>query len=640
MRKKKIMTAVMAALLSVTTICGGINAYATESEAVYVGEDSFLEIEFGDEGCVYSILEDGTVRIDYYDSDRTEIVLPDEIDGKKVTAIGEYGLSENETVEKVVVPDGVTTIGNQAFKNCTNLKEVVLPESIESFGKSVFYNCDSLESIEIPAKATNIGSSMFSDCDNLKEVKIPESVTSIEMYAFSGCESLENVEIPANVTTIGEYAFRDCTNLKNVYLNEGLVTIEKYAFDGCKSIEQITIPESVTSLGNGAFYHCYNLKNVEILGSLTEISAHTFYECRSLESIAIPEGITIIESSAFYNCFGLKEAKLPETLTTIGHKAFYNCTNMKSIYIPRSVTTIDSFAVGYYEDEYWEDGENWLGSFPIKDFIVYGYKGTEAEQLDLMFTFVALDAEDETTEVEIEEATKETATEAETTTEKVAEVTTTENKTTEKVTEEEKATKEEIITEEVTTEQTTTSSTDNSGIKLEGVEDDVRLEVSASSDDEVKKANVAAKAVDALTGKELLVLDLKLYKGDKTVQPDGKIKITLPVTELFKNGEFVGVYRLDGDSLTFLGVSPVTDGYVTFETDHFSTYVFAKTSVAEDEIVQETEEETKIADKEDATVDGKTQTGDNTPVEAIIISIVALIGGVIIMSANKKVDIE
>lgn len=608
MRKKKLMTVVITALMSVTTICGAKNMYAAGIEPVY--EEAFYEVEFDDGACIYSILEDGTIRIDYYDSDRTEIVLPGEIDGKKVTVIGEYGLYENKTVEKVTIPDGVTIIGNKAFENCTSLKEVEFSETIESFGNSVFYNCDSLEYVELPANTTNIGSSMFSDCDNLKEIVIPKEVTDIEMYAFSGCESLERIVIPANVTYIGEYAFKDCENLKNIELNEGLKTIEMYAFDSCKSLEEITIPNSVTTLGKGAFYACSNLKEIEILANLNEISASTFYECRSLENIDIPEGVTEIGNSAFYNCFALKEAKLPETLTTLGHKAFYNCTDMKSIYIPGNVTYEDGFAIGYYEDEYWEDGENWLGSFPIKDFIIYGYRGTKAENMALMFTFIALDSEEEiTTELQPteEKESKEEATTEETTVEKSSQ----------------KETAQEEITEQVKTSK--------HDVKVEGVAEDVRLEISQSSEDEIKKVNKAAMAVDVLTGKKLLVLDLKLYKNNKNIQPDGKIKITLPVEELYKNGEYVAVYRLDSDRLTYLGTSSVTENAITFETDHFSTYVFAKLSVMEAQT-----EEITVADTENATVDGKTQTGENKVTKIIIISMIAFVGGAVLVITKLK----
>lgn len=57
-----------------------------------------------------SDLEDGTAAIQSYKGEESVIEIPAEMDGKKITAIGKGAFEENESVEKVIVPDGVELI--------------------------------------------------------------------------------------------------------------------------------------------------------------------------------------------------------------------------------------------------------------------------------------------------------------------------------------------------------------------------------------------------------------------------------------------------------------------------------------------------------------------------------------------------
>ena len=61
---------------------------------------------------------------------------------------------------------------------------------VTSIGERAFYDCDSLESIVIPNGVTTIGNSAFYECYSLKSIVIPNSVTTIGNYAFTDCYSL------------------------------------------------------------------------------------------------------------------------------------------------------------------------------------------------------------------------------------------------------------------------------------------------------------------------------------------------------------------------------------------------------------------------------------------------------------------
>ena len=188
-------------------LAAGVIATSTVPVTIHnVYADSNYQYTIGSSTLSYTITDNDEIEIISYDGTDATLVIPDEIDGKKVTAIG-----------------------YEAFKGCSGLT-----------------------SITIPASVTSIGYYAFGYCSGLTSITIPDSVTTIEGYVFYGCRGLTSITIPDSVTSIGYSAFYDCPNLV-IYGNAGSYA-EQYATDNNIPFIQICTkdPIAVSLTGNQA----------------------------------------------------------------------------------------------------------------------------------------------------------------------------------------------------------------------------------------------------------------------------------------------------------------------------------------------------------------------------------------------------
>ena len=179
----------------------------------------------------------GCYSIRKYIGNRSHVVIPEEIKGRKVVAIGAnafcsnisslavevnssiVGLVANRTIISVVIPDTVTTIKSNAFSNCRALETVTMSRNIEVIESNVFSDCINLRNIDLGNKLKEIPNNAFFNCRNLESVKLPASIEKIGAGAFFGCNNLlyldfgsdKNepgvVHLPRNLKEIGDEAF-------------------------------------------------------------------------------------------------------------------------------------------------------------------------------------------------------------------------------------------------------------------------------------------------------------------------------------------------------------------------------------------------------------------------------------------------
>ena len=139
MMQKKIRSLLYAGLGIVLCVllCGGVGMTAqAEEEKTY---DGFSYVENGDE-----------ITITGYTGDKTELVIPGEIDGKKVTSIGGWAFMDCRGLTSITIPDSVTSVDKYAFWNCSGLTSITIPDSVTSIGDFAFEGCSGLTSIILP----------------------------------------------------------------------------------------------------------------------------------------------------------------------------------------------------------------------------------------------------------------------------------------------------------------------------------------------------------------------------------------------------------------------------------------------------------------------------------------------------------
>lgn len=432
MKKAKIISAILALTLSMTSISG---LPLTAFSAADVSETIFVSGDCEDGELVIPETKDGATVTEVYlenEKDVKTIKIPATV--KKITIINCPNIASYEVAEDnpyLCSVDGViydkdmkTVLRYPPAKEDTEFK---VPDTVETIGESAFACAKNLKKTDLPDGLITIKEWAFSDTE-ISSFNLPESLIEIFSYAFANNTSLTSITLPASLKRIID-PFRGCSSLREIvvlhehpdednlsasgpdpdrdlysqmfsilgsvmskdisiyvpdnsyerylYYSWGqecnlrlLSEYEKMHDDDPDAHEdvELTIRDGVL-----ASVRMYRGTSVVVPDEVTTIGEGAFYHCTDMVSVTLPAGLKEIETYAFSQCTSLEELVIPDGVERL-YFSVKDCPNLKKVVIPESVKEIWGF----------ERCEN---------VTIYGKSDSEAEVFAVKknFPFVALD---------------------------------------------------------------------------------------------------------------------------------------------------------------------------------------------------------------------------------------------------------
>ena len=354
---------------------------SVEVKDPYITTGSSLTHYYGNGGSVVVPADKHLTEIGNFAFSNFDYVLKSEeelaIDDRETSKM--WFIGEN-TITKVILPEGIEKIGSYAFANLTALEEIVLPSTLEAIEYGAFYGCTSLEKITFSGdnNLKIINQNAFENCD-LQGTLDLSAICVISDYAFAGNQDLEGIVTSDTLLSVGRYAFAGCKKLEDVTITAGKVKYGAYAFTDCESLTEFCVNASV--LPEGMFYECENLTTVVIGPDVNEIGEFAFRDTKvsffkikagnqaymeqtasvirsadgaTLVAVAPVEtgaftqtnvggaSITAIADGAFSHNIQITSVELPN-VTSVGDYAFGSATALESVKLG-SLTKIGEYA--------------------------------------------------------------------------------------------------------------------------------------------------------------------------------------------------------------------------------------------------------------------------------------------------------
>ena len=179
------------------------------------------------------------LKVTYENGGGADVVIPSQIDGKTVVAIGDMAFTTRGVIPTLTAYNNDYKVSLLSYNSNNNyvIKSLAV-QNFEGLG---------ITSLVIPNTVTSIGKSAFRN-NQITSITLPNTVTSIGRHAFEG-NNLINVEIPSSVTSIGNYAF-ESNHIISITFPDTPITLGCNAFEGNPIMRDVTysFPSNVTEV--------------------------------------------------------------------------------------------------------------------------------------------------------------------------------------------------------------------------------------------------------------------------------------------------------------------------------------------------------------------------------------------------------
>ena len=290
----------------------------------------------------------------------TVFEVPAEAEGYPVTAVTSC---TNDTVEELVLPEGIATIGTIW---CEKLTRINFPSTLKRIAGGVGIKGESgfmpaIESAELneglgeicdygmtgntattsfvwPSTLLKVGEGFLESGLGVPYVIVPEGVSALPDYFLRHGGNVCCVYIPASVGSFGS-SLCDEGRIR-IYTPEGSPAAawadkQGYEWVACASPEDMPKPEYRTE--NDFTY-------VTIEGEAV-IRKYT----GKAKKLRVPDTlggcpVAIVSEDAFYKLDTMQAILFPDTVRRMDEDAIYKCRNLKAVFLPASITEISSLS--------------------------------------------------------------------------------------------------------------------------------------------------------------------------------------------------------------------------------------------------------------------------------------------------------
>ncbi len=290
------------------------------------------------------LFDNGTIT--GYIGNRTNVLIPDKINGVTVRAIGTAAFSGCAEVRSVLIPKSIEQIGDSAFSggNLTDIfydgttngwKNIALGSNAIPDNVTIHYAVG-VSGVTMDKTAVSVAPG---ETEQLAVIIEPQNAANKNVIWTSWDESIATV--------------KDGTVTGVAY---GKTLITAAAEDGgylAKCEVTVSASPSMFFFVNGVITG-YSGTDTEVYipsaingVRVTKLGDGAFENRTDITSVTIPDGITSIGDSVFYNCSKLTSITIPDSMTSMGFDAFSNCDNLKKVHISDIAAWCGIDFVGY-----------------------------------------------------------------------------------------------------------------------------------------------------------------------------------------------------------------------------------------------------------------------------------------------------
>ncbi len=532
--KKAVSIGCATCMLIGTIPAAGITAMAETLEAVTQSNEELASGYWG--SCRWSIKENGVLTISGGIGESTPA------DGNQY-GLWNYYNSWIEQIKKIKITGDIIFVGDNIslknlFAQCRNVKEIIGFEKIDT------------------SKVTDMRG-LFQRCSKLKKVNLSNldmsKVTDMS-YMFSGCQNLQGVDIntfdTGNVTNMsGLFANNQLLNDTDISkLDTSNVTDMSYMFASCSQIEDVDLSKldtgNVTNMSH-MFFECSELETLDVsvldTSNVTDMS-YMFSDCVNLENLDVSKLDTSNVSNMsgmFMRCSLVKKLDLSSFDTS-------KVTDMSDMFFGcRGLSKIDMSGWDVSNLEKYSDIFSEINYIVMPDKL--GDSGLATEIKSKMSNEVWYDM---TTETEYDKVP------------------------------------DSLEAGHIYMKKSVYS-------VLKDLDTQISIQMEDGSlfnvDDEFEVKNVTddeeyAKYITLVDEKGAVeeLYDFSLTNDGENIQPDGKIRVSIPVDFDYYAGNSAKIYYIEGDgNVTEMDVKyeyGMTDDLRTFVAEHMGIYAVVITS--------------------------------------------------------------